>query len=90
MSLLKGASLLLILTGLGSGLTLQASPADDWISRKTLESCIAEARSRGIKWNYVAYVEKNKAHLLSQPGRGGDVFLCNVYGDGRHFEPDYN
>ena len=87
MSLLKGASLLLVLTGLGSSLALQANPADRWISRKTLASCIEEARSRGIKWNYVAYVENDKAHLLAQPGRGGDVFLCNPMGDGRHAEP---
>lgn len=78
-----------MLTGLGSSLTLQASPADDWISRKTLESCIAEARRMGVKWNYVAYVENNKADLLKQPGRGGSVFLCNHSGDGSHAEVDY-
>ena len=87
MSLLKGASLLLVLAGLGSSLTLQASDADDWISRKTLESCIEVARSQGIKWNYVAYVENDKAHLLWKPGRGQEVFLCNPMGDGRHAEP---
>ena len=67
----------------------KADNSNRWISRKTLESCMAEARKRNIQWNYVAYVENDKANLLSQTGRGGDVFLCNYLGDGKHWKPVY-
>jgi len=61
---------------------------ESWIRKETLLSCIQQAKQRGISWNYVAYVESGRAHLLDKRSIGGDVFICNA--NGKHVAPDYN
>ena len=61
---------------------------DSWIDGKTLLSCLSKAREEGIKWKYLAFVEKGNAHLLLNRERGGDVFLCRA--DQMHAAPNYH
>ncbi|QNJ22188.1 putative conserved secreted protein [Synechococcus sp. MIT S9220] len=61
---------------------------ESWIKKDILLSCLQQAKKEGISWNYLAYVQNGRAHLLTERVRGGDVFMCEV--NGNHASPDYN
>ena len=61
---------------------------ENWIKKDSLLSCLKQAKKEGISWNYLAYVQNGRAHLLTERVRGGDVFMCEA--SGQHASPDYD
>jgi hypothetical protein len=50
---------------------------NNWIEKKTLMSCLEQAKRQGVSWKYLAYVENGGAHLLARRERGA-MFLFVV------------
>lgn len=80
-----GASFVLICMDVNRSVYAQN---ESWMSKDILLSCLQQAKKEGISWNYLAYVQNGRAHLLTERVRGGDVFMCEV--NGKHAYPDYN
>ena len=69
---------LVLATCLGLAPSMVNAQNNNWIEKKTLISCLEQAKRQGVSWKYLAYVENGGAHLLARRERGGDVFICSA------------